>query len=121
MRVKADVFPAVLTIAAPGSLEDVNELLPRGGAPAGSRKLDRCRIVVVNDKIMVAVDDPQGPKLIFSENITFHSKEDKIHRVITESGKMIAFRKDNNCGCGSRLRSWSPYGSVLMAQAEETD
>ena len=118
MRVRADVFPAVLTIADPGSLEDINELLPRGGAPQGSRKLDRCRIIVTDEKVMVAVDDPAGPKLVFSENITFYSKEEKVHRVITESGKMIAFRKDETCGCGSRLRSWSPYGSILMSQTE---
>jgi hypothetical protein len=118
MRVRADVFPAVLTIAEPGSLEDINELLPRGGAPKGSRKLDRCRIIVTDEKIMVAIDDPEGPKLVFSENVTFYSKEEKVHRVVTESGKMIAFRKDENCGCGSRLRSWSPYGSILMAQTE---
>lgn len=118
MRIKADVFPAVLTIADPGSLEDINELLPRGGAPRGSRKLDRCRIIATDDKIMVAVDDPAGPKLVFNEKITFYSKVEKIHRVITESGKMIAFRKDDNCGCGSRLRSWSPYGSILMAQTD---
>ncbi len=67
---------------------------------------------------MVVVDDPSGPKLIFNENITFHSKDEKVHRVITESGKMIAFRKDETCGCGSRLRSWSPYGSILMSQTE---
>ncbi len=118
MRIRADVFPAVLTIAEPGSLEDINELLPRGGAPKGSRKLDRCRIIATEEKIMVVVDDPSGPKLIFSENITFYSKEEKVHRVITESGKMIAFRKDENCGCGSRLRSWSPYGSILMSQTD---
>ena len=118
MRIKADVFPAVLTIADSGSLEDINELLPRGGAPKGSRKLDRCRIIATEEKIMVVVDDPSGPKLIFSENITFHSKDEKVHRVITESGKMIAFRKDETCGCGSRLRSWSPYGSILMSQTD---
>lgn len=55
MRIKADTFPAVLTITEPGSLKDINELLPRGGAPKGSRKLDRCRIIVTEDKIMVEI------------------------------------------------------------------
>ena len=118
MRVRADVFPAVLTIAEPGSLEDINKLLPRGGAPKGSRKLDRCRIVVSNEQIFIAVDDPSGPKLVFRENVTFYERTEKIHRVITESGKLMAFRKDDNCGCGSRLRSWSPYGNILMAQSD---
>jgi hypothetical protein len=55
---------------------------------------------------------------VFQENITFYEKYEKVHRVITETGKLIAFKKDDNCGCGSRLRSWSPYGSTLMAQGD---
>lgn len=114
------MFPAVATLADPGSLEDINELLPRGGAPKGSRKVDACRITVLEKVIMIAVDSPEGPKLVFQEKIEFYSKEEKIHRVKTETGKFIAFTKDINCGCGSRLRTWNPYKNILTSEEDPT-
>lgn len=120
MRIKADVFPAIATLADPGSLEDINELLPRGGAPKGSRKVDSCRITVLETAILIAVDSPDGPRLVFQEKIESYSKQDKIHRVKTETGKLIAFTKDNNCGCGSRLRTWNPYKNILASEEDPT-
>jgi hypothetical protein len=99
-------------------MEDIRELMPKGAAPKGTRRLDRCRVAVFNDQVLIAVDSPSGPNLVFKEAITFYEKFEKIHRVITETGKLIAFKKDDNCGCGSRLRSWSPYGSTLVAQGD---
>ncbi len=118
MKVQADVFPAVVALAEPDSMEDIRELMPKGAAPKGTRRLDRCRVAVFNDQVLIAVDSPSGPNLVFKEAITFYEKFEKIHRVITETGKLIAFKKDDNCGCGSRLRSWSPYGSTLVAQGD---
>lgn len=121
MQVKADVFPAVVGIAPPDSLTPEMELtfLPKGNPSKveGFRLLDRCRIIVFNEKVIIGVDSPEGTKLVFSENITFFSKdkETKIFRVKTESGKFLAFKKDDNCGCGSKLRSWQPYGNTMMA------
>jgi hypothetical protein len=116
MKIRADVFPAVATLADAGSLEDINELLPRGGAPKGSRKVDACRITLIDGLILIAVDSPTGPRLVFKEKVESYSKEEKIHRVKTETGKFIAFGKDNNCGCGSRLRTWNPYKNILTSQ-----
>jgi hypothetical protein len=118
VKVQADVFPAVVALAEPDSMEDIRELMPKGAAPKGTRRLDRCRVAVFNDQVLIAVDSPSGPNLVFKEAITFYEKFEKIHRVITETGKLIAFKKDDNCGCGSRLRSWSPYGSTLVAQGD---
>ena len=112
---KADVFPARVAIAPADSLEDETTFTALSPLKNGVRKLDRCRVAVFNDKILIAVDSPEGPKLVFREIITFFIKEDKIFRVKTETGKVIAFQKDRNCGCGSRLRSWSPYGAILEA------
>ena len=72
--------------------------------------------------LMVALDSPEGPKLVFREAChSYDRDENKIHRAITESGKIISFRKDDNCGCGSRLRTWNPYGNILMAMDGEND
>jgi hypothetical protein len=119
VRVQADVFPAVVALAEPDSMEDIRELMPKGAAPKGTRRLDRCRVAVFNDQVLIAVDSPSGPNLVFKEAITFYEKFEKIHRVITETGKLIAFKKDDNCGCGSRLRSWNPYGSIITVGGEE--
>lgn len=118
MRIQADVFPAVATLASPGSLEDIDTLLPRGGAPKGSRKVDACRITVVDGLLLIAVDSPTGPRLVFKEKIESYSKKERIYRVKTETGKYVAFAKDNNCGCGSRLRTWNPYKNILNAQGD---
>jgi hypothetical protein len=113
VRIQADVFPAVATLADPDSLEDIETLLPRGGAPKGSRKVDACRITIIDGLLLIAVDSPTGPRLVFKEKVESYSKSDRVHRVKTETGKFIAFGKDNNCGCGSRLRTWNPYKNVI--------
>ena len=115
MRIQADVFPAIATLADPGSLDDIETLLPRGGAPKGSRKVDACRITVIDGLLLIAVDSPEGPRLVFKEKIEFYEKKDRVHRVKTETGKYVAFGKDNNCGCGSRLRTWNPYKNIMTS------
>lgn len=118
MKVSADVFPAIVAIAPSDSLEDISSFSPRGRAPNGTRRLDRCRVVVFNEKIVIGVDTPEGPQLVFREEILSYSKEDKLHYVKTVTGKVLVFKKDDNCGCGSRLRSWIPYGNSMMASNE---
>ena len=120
MKVQADIFPAIATLAEPGSLEDIDTLLPRGSAPKGSRKVDACRITVVDGLLLIAVDSPTGPKLVFREKVEFYSKKERVHRAKTETGKYVAFSKDSNCGCGSRLRAWNPYRNILTSQEDSS-
>lgn len=104
-----DVFPAVLKLAPPDSLPSFTDLDFVQGAPDGTRRLDRCRIVIIKGTIMVAIDTPEGPELVFRETVTDFSSEDDLFHVRTESAKIMAFKKDRSCGCGSRLRAWQPY------------
>jgi len=113
MRKVADVFPAIIKVAPEGSLEDFSTLQPVGVAPQGTRRLDRCRVVVLADTLMVVVDSPEGPELVFREKVIELSTEGKVTHALTENNKAVAFQKDTNCGCGSRLRSWNPYKSIL--------
>jgi hypothetical protein len=114
----ADVFPAIMWIAPSGSVA-LKDLKIPGPSPEGTRKVDRVRVILMGNQILVAQDTPTGPTLVFRENFTHRIVEGVSQSVITESGKVIVFTKDANCGCGSRLRSWSPYGknnSVFSSQ-----
>jgi hypothetical protein len=118
---RVDVFPALLRVAPPDSLSDITTLSIRGEAPQGSRFLDRCRIVILRDQILVALDSPEGPQLVFREKVIETRHIEKMSYVKTESGKILAFTKDENCGCGSRLRSWNPYGNVVGSSKDPSE
>ena len=59
MKILFDLFPAVLVAAAPGLLEDLDQI--RVVPPTEKAfMVDKCRIVVDEDLIIVAVDSPEG-------------------------------------------------------------
>lgn len=120
MQKSLDIFPAVLRLAPPNSLENITDLPVRGDAPPGTRRLDRCRAVIINGTLYVAVDSPTGPELVFREKVVEQIHDKKISHVKTEQGKIITISKDNNCGCGSRLRAWNPYGFLTTSTQDPT-
>ena len=108
MRIIFDMFPAVLVAVAPGLVSDLDQVkvVP---PTEGAFMVDACRVVVDSDLIMVAVDTPEGAKVIFQEEYDVFIKDRSGEsKILTKSGKMLAFKLDKNCGCGSRLRSWNP-------------
>ena len=123
MSKKVDLFPAIVFVAPPESLDNILDLDPSGGKPAGVRKVDRCRVVIIDGKILVVVDSPEGPRLIFREGVVEYVKnsDNNSYHALTDSGKVLAFTKDKNCGCGSRLRSWSPFGNYLSASGDSDE
>lgn len=121
MRAVSDVFPALVWLSPPNSI-GLDELKIPGKAPEGTRKVDRVRVVLIGDNILIAQDSPEGPKLVFKEKYISRHVDGKLQAVLTESEKVVAFIKDSSCGCGSRLRSWNPYGqnnSVYSSQDPE--
>jgi hypothetical protein len=117
---KVDTFPAIAVVAPADSVQDLATMTTSMPIPDGAKRLDRVRVVVLDGKVMIAIDSPQGPELIFREAITEILVEGKLVRVRTESDKAIAFTKDHNCGCGSRLRSWNPYGGTMYSTKDPT-
>lgn len=114
MKVLADIFPAHLAVVPADFMEDVTAL---NSSPAteGAYYLATTRVVVTNEVIVVAQDSPTGAQIVFKEAYDeFLPSADKKgdYRVVTKSGKMLAFKKDSNCGCGSRLRSWNAYKTL---------
>jgi hypothetical protein len=81
--------------------------------------VDKCRIVVDEDLIIVAVDSPEGARVIFQEEYdVFVKNRPGESKIITKSGKMLAFKRDNDCGCGSRLRSWNPTRTLITLKGK---
>lgn len=117
---KIDVFPAILYLAEPDSLQNYTDLQMTGERPKGTRKVDRSRIAVLDGLLHVAVDSPEGPKLVFRERLAAYEKDQNgtTHHALTVSGKILVWDKDHNCGCGSRLRSWNPFGGILNATSD---
>jgi hypothetical protein len=122
MKVKHDLFPATIVAIAPGIVEDYTTVTTNlADVPNGNKFLERVRVVIMtNDDgtniIMVAGDHHSGPRLIFSErlaSLNWSGDKTQDSQALTESGKIIAFRKTQGCStCGSRLRSWSPYKTM---------
>ena len=110
--IREDSFPATLVVTAPDFPVPVEELKSQPPTPEAAF-LSITRVVVSGDRVVVAVDHIDGPQVVFSEQIdpTTHFKGNMNVEsyVTTVSGKKLAWRRDSQCGCGSRLRSWRPF------------
>lgn len=119
-RILIDRFPCHLAAIAPGKIEDVTTLRSFEPTP-GATYLEITRVIITDEHILVAKDSPQGPQIVFRETYsTFIASEkaDLDSFVVTSSGKMVAFKKDRGCGCGSRLRGWNPYKTLSSIKDE---
>jgi hypothetical protein len=113
-----DVFPAHASFAPAGMFEHMQQV--RSHPPMeGTRYLDRVRVIVTETEVAVAQDGDSGPVVMFREKIReWHRSTMGMNDsyVTTVSGVMIAFSKNDACGCGSRLRAWNPYKSLLSTR-----
>ncbi len=127
MNIRQDIFPAFVSVA-PADLDIALGDLKSAPPTPGSFQVSIARVVVTPERIIVARDSGAGtgPQVVFSEAIlpeTFYKSSDirnKDSYVQTVSGKKLAWRKDSACGCGSRLRSWNPYGSIVSSTQDPT-
>ncbi len=114
VKIILDRFPCHLAAAPAGLFEDVEELRSFEPTP-GSTYMETTRIILTENQIFIAKDSPEGPKIVFQETYdqaVIAAKAADDSRVVTSSGKMLAFKKDTGCGCGSRLRGWNPYKTI---------
>jgi hypothetical protein len=118
MKIDKDIFPAHFSVAPADHTSDVMSV-DAVTNPQGVFYRDVTRVLIIEDNkglvIWVAQDTPSGVSLIFQERLEeYHPAKLKTeqHHGKTISGKVFAFLKDSNCGCGSRLKSWNPYRTV---------
>ena len=120
MQILFDLFPAHLSISPPGTcaLDEYKSFPP----VAGAYYVDKTRVIVTSEYVMVARDSDTGPLVIFREGYTLFDKNEKSTDsfVVTDAGKMLAFRRDTNCGCGSRLRGWNPF-RIMSSKNDPTE
>ena len=117
-KILLDRFPCHLVAIAAGKIDDVVTLRSFEPTP-GATYLEITRVIITDEYIMVAKDGPDGPQIVFREAYsTFipSKKADEDSFVVTSSGKMLAFKKDRGCGCGSRLRGWNPYKTLASME-----
>lgn len=117
MSVKYDLFPAFVAFIPATDPTPITEIGSGPPRPRDARHFDKARVIVFGDKVTIAVDGDSGPRVIFQESYTpghFQRSADrtKDSYLTTDSGVKIAFKKNDACGCGSRLRSWNPYRTL---------
>lgn len=116
-----DIFPANVTITAQNYYpdSDLNNVSPvfDNNIP-GAKYVDTARVIAARGNIYIAVDSSTGPVLFFKESIITQTSNERITRFVTSSGRVIAVKKDKSCGCGSRLKNWSPVGSISTSSRD---
>jgi hypothetical protein len=113
-KIILDRFPCHLIAVAEGFTDDINTLNSYDPTP-GAKYLEITRVILTENVILVAKDGQTGPQIIFQEKYDYadiSKKPIEDTRVITVSGKMLVFKKDTACGCGSTLRGWNPYKTL---------
>jgi len=108
-----DIAPALVALAPSDSLSGITDLSVSGAKPEGTRQIDKVRALVIEDQLIIGKDFPDGVEVVFQEQIKKIEKIEKQWHLLTSTGKIVAVAKDKNCACGTRLKSWNPYGSYV--------
>lgn len=126
MKILHDLFPARVRVIPTSQVADAlaaSEL--NTYTIAFGRAVDKVRVVLTEEMVLVAADSDNGPLLIFREryekdSLDWPKKQSDQKRVASTSGKLIVIEHDPNCGCGSRLRGWNPYRTVMSERDPES-
>lgn len=110
-----DVFPATVALSHADFAIPIEDM--RSSPPtAGAASFGTARVVITNDRIIIARDAGSGPIVVFSEGIDpaqLQKNPSQVDSYVTTlSGKKVVFRKDSACGCGSRLKTWRPFKTM---------
>lgn len=109
-----DLFPAVASVYPPEAVsvfEYPYSLI--GFSDRSAQNFTECRVIVHNNQVIVGATTARGPSVVFSDTVRELLVEPPYTRVLTDSGSLVVFGVSKGCGCGSRLRSWNPYGSII--------
>jgi hypothetical protein len=81
----------------------------------GGSRFFESRVIVHKNQVIVGADSARGAQTVYRAEVAQVSKEAGYTRVLTTDGHLVVFTTSKGCGCGSRLRSWNPYGNVVRS------
>lgn len=111
-----DVFPALVSVYRAADISDQKPPYPLLGlSDKGATKFSEVRVIVQKNFLLVGSDGPRGPFTAYQAEPVEVFKDATYTRVLTTSGDVVVFARSKGCGCGSRLRSWNPYGKVVRS------
>lgn len=70
------------------------------------------RIIVTDNRFYVLTDDVDGPEALVNEALTDFSGNNKTGFTVVTENSTYLVRREDNCGCGSRLRGYHPFLGV---------
>lgn len=127
MRIIHDIFPAVISMTTTAPTENAPLTAKSPATTLNAKKVDRSRIIVTDERVIIAVDSPEGPTVIFNQaydqstaNLNRNRNNDSYLTVTPEEPSKpvyIAYSRYDDCSCGSRLRGWSPFGSLTATSS----
>ncbi len=96
--VRTDVYPASTTFSF------------------ASNPYARTRAIVTADRVIVLVESSPNPAVLYEGRLEDFSGDRK-QVVVTTADGTVTITRQGGCGCGSRLRSYRPFGRpVAMAK-----
>jgi len=101
VAVRTDVFPAAVSFSF------------------GDNPYAKARAIVTADSLLVLVEGGTAPGVLYEgrlEDLTFNGRT---ATVTTEDGE-ITIARASGCGCGSRLRSYRPFGRAVRMELQRT-
>jgi hypothetical protein len=122
MNIIHDIFPAVVSMTTIAPTQESQLTASNPATVLNARRLDRSRVIVTGDRIIVATDSPEGPLVVFNQlydqataQLSKNVSTDSTLTTIpgdSSSPIYVAYRKSEDCSCGSRLRGWRPFGRI---------
>lgn len=112
----SDLFPAVVSVYGPDFVNLADSPFDVVGfSDRGARRFTECRVIVHKNSVIVGADGPRGPQTVFKGEVEQVFSTKLYTRVLTTDGFLVVFAKSKGCGCGSRLKSWNPYGLFVRS------
>lgn len=119
MRVLQDIFPAIISMTTTQPTPEAPLAASNPATALSAKTVDRTRVIVTDTRVIVATDSPTGPLVIFNQEYDTASytkgsstKLDSFLTTATPQPIFIAYRRAEDCSCGSRLRGWQPFGTL---------
>lgn len=98
--IRLDTFPASVTVE-----NDEENMFP-------SREY---RVIVTDNRLYVLQDSVDGPEAVVNEDLSSFSGGPKEGWIAITTFGTYHIKREDNCGCGSRLRGYHPFLGVPYA------